>query len=199
MGIERFIARRDTPSSISSNNGTNFVGAEKEILACIKIWNGMAPAIFAHKGVAWKFNPPGAQHHGGSRERFVRKVKRVLYDILGSRRVTEEVLGTTLCLVEQALNSRLITPVSTDSCEFEASTPNHFLLGQQATSLPSLLHGEHFNHNKRYVRAKSYANAIWSRWLREYVPLLNKRVTLKAGNLVWVIEPDSTRGYYPLA
>ena len=86
----------------------------------------MAPTIFAHKGVTWKFNPPGAPHHGGSWERLVRSVKRVLYDILGSRRVTEEVLGTTLCLVEQALNSRPITPVSHDSRELEALTPNYF-------------------------------------------------------------------------
>ena len=116
-------------------------------------------------------------------------------------------LGTTLCLVEQALNSRPITPVSTDSRELEALTPNHFLLGQHATSFPSLLPGEHFDHKKTYVRAQSYANTIWSRWLREYVPSLNKRVkwhthsdsTLKTVDLVWVIETDSQRGYYPLA
>ena len=43
--------------------------------------------------------------------------------------------------------------------------------------------------------------------LTRFVPSLNKRVkwhthsdfTLKTGNLVWVIEPDSPRGYYPLA
>ena len=59
-------------------------------------------------------------------------MKRVLYDILGNRRVTEEMLGKTLCLVEQALNSRPITPVSTDSRELEELTPNHFLPGQHA-------------------------------------------------------------------
>ena len=104
----------------------NYDGAEKEILACIKSWNDMAPTIFAHKGVAWKFNPPGAPHHGGSWDCLARSVKRVLYDILGSRRVTEEVLRTTLCLVEHASNSRPITPVSTNSCELEALTQTHF-------------------------------------------------------------------------
>ena len=107
----------------------------------------MAPTIFAHKSVAWKFNPPGAHHHGGSWERLVRSVKRVLYEILGRARVTENALGTTLCLIEQALNSRPIIPISTDSRELEALTPNHFLL----------LPGEHFDHKKNNVRAQSYA------------------------------------------
>ena len=128
MDLERFIARRGTPSKIWSNNGMNFVGAEKELLACIKSWKGMAPTIFEHKSFAWKFDPPGAPHYGGSSERFVRSVKRVLYDILGSRRVTEEVLGTTLCLVEQALISRPITPVSTDSRDLKALTQTTFCL-----------------------------------------------------------------------
>ena len=120
MGIERFIARRGTPSTIWLDNGTNFVIAEKELLACIKSWNDMAPTIFAHKGVAWIFNSPGAPHQAGFWERLVRSVKCVLHDIPGRRRVTEEVLGTTLCSVEQALNSRPITPVSTYSPELEA-------------------------------------------------------------------------------
>ena len=46
MGLERFIARRGKPNTIWSDNGTNFVGAEKELLACIKSWNGMAPTNF---------------------------------------------------------------------------------------------------------------------------------------------------------
>ena len=53
MGIEWFLAGRGTPSTICPDNGTNFVGAEKELLACIKSWNGMAPTILAHKNFAW--------------------------------------------------------------------------------------------------------------------------------------------------
>ena len=51
MGIERFIARCGTPSTIKSDNDTDFVDAEKDLLACIKSWNGIAPTVFAHKGV----------------------------------------------------------------------------------------------------------------------------------------------------
>ena len=46
MGVERFIARRGTPTTIMSDNGTNFVGAQKELLACIESWNKLAPAVF---------------------------------------------------------------------------------------------------------------------------------------------------------
>ena len=207
MGVERFIARRGTPKTILSDNGTNFVGAQKELLSCVQNWNKVAPAVFVHKGIKWKFNPPSAPHHGGAWERLVRSVKRVLYDILGNRRLTEEVLGTTLCLVEQLLNARPITPVSSDPHDLEALTPNHFILGHSAASFPSLSFEDNFDYKKRYARAQSYANAVWSRWLREYVPSLNKRakwhsdsdVTLKTGDLVWVVEPDSPRGHYPLA
>ena len=86
----------------------------------------MAPTNFAYSDVAWKFNPPGALRHGSSLKRLVRRVKRVLYDILGSRRVTEEVLGTTLCLVEQFLIRDQSLPLVQFhvSTELEALSPN---------------------------------------------------------------------------
>ena len=92
----------------------------------------------------------------------------------GNRRVTEEVLRTTLCLVEQSLNARPITAVSSNPLDLEALTPNHFVLGQHAASFPSLSFEEKFDHKKRFAKAQSYGNAIWTRWMREYVASLNR-------------------------
>ena len=37
MGIERFIVRRGTPSTIWSDNSTNFIGAEKNYLPASRL------------------------------------------------------------------------------------------------------------------------------------------------------------------
>ena len=208
MGIERFIARRGMPLVICSDNGTNFVGTEKELLLCfLNLDKQKIASELAQKGVKWKFNPPAAPHHGGVWERLVRSFKRTLYAILGNRRLTDEILLTTFCLVEKSLNNRPLTSVSSDANDLDALTPNHFLLGNRSTCLPSLTPVDDFNHRKRYARAQAYANAIWKRWLKEYLPPLNRRCKwktpsdeiLKTGDLVWIIDSDSPRGYYPLA
>ena len=140
MGVERFVSRRGTPAITWSDNGTNFVGAEKELRENIAKWNTINIAVeLAHKGIKWRFYPPSAPHQGGIWERLVRSFKRLLYTILGTRRLTDEVLSTTFCLVEHALNSRPLPPVSADPSDLGALTPNHFLLGNKARSLPSII------------------------------------------------------------
>ena len=162
MGVERFIARQGTPSKIWPDNGPIFVGAEKELLLCTRAWNDLAPTLLVHKGIEWKYNPPSSPHHGGSWERLVRSCKRVFYSILTPRKLTDEVLQTTFCLVEQSLNARPLTAVGSDPNEVEALTPNHFLIGQRSVSFPSIATDENFDHGKRYLRAQGYANAIWT-------------------------------------
>ena len=191
------------PNVTWSDNGTNFVGAEKELLEVIRRWNDYTPAALVCKGIRWKFNPPSAPHQGGSWERMVRSCKRVFYSILGNRRMTDDTLNITFCLVEQALNNRPLTPVSDDPNNLEALTPNHFLLGRSFQALPSLVPGDEPDLRRRYTKAQAYANAIWVRWMKEYVPSLHKRkwnkhtdISLKSGDLVWVIDNANPRGCY---
>ena len=76
-----------------------------------------------------QFNPPADPHPGGVWERLVRSFKRTLYAILGNRQLTDEILLPTFCSVEQSLNNRPLTAVSSDANNLDALTPNHFLMG----------------------------------------------------------------------
>ena len=69
----------------------------------------------------------------------VRSFKRVHYTTLGTRRLTGEILSTTFCLVEHALKSQPLTPVNADPSDLGALAHCHFLLGNQASSLPSII------------------------------------------------------------
>ena len=179
MGVERFVSRRGTPATIWSDNGTNFIGAEKELREGMEKWNTLNIASeLAHKGIKWRFNPPSAPHQGGIWERLVRSFKRVLYTILGTRRLTDEVLNTTFFLVEYALNSRPLTPVSADPSDLGAITPKHFLLCNQPTGIPTIVGVDEFDHRKRYARAQSYANAIRARWSITSRPSITSRLVI---------------------
>ena len=63
--IVRFIARRGKPVKMISDNGTNFVGAEKELAEYIAAWNKrQMEEHLIQQGIRWKFNPPAAPHFG---------------------------------------------------------------------------------------------------------------------------------------
>ena len=95
--------------------------------------------------------------------------------------------------------------VSPEATDVDALTPNHFLLGTASSTLPSHFRPE-IDHRRQNVRAQAYSDAIWNRWLKEYVPHLNRRSEwfqssdrhLKTGDLVWLVEPTAPRGHYPL-
>ena len=130
-----------------------------------------------------------------------------MYAVLGNRSVTEDALSTTMCIAEQTLNARPLTPVSSDVNDLEALTPNHFLLGNRNVCLPYLPCAEEFvDHRKLFRQIQAYANLIWNRFRKEYLPTLNNRQkwrstaneTLIEGDLVWLIEDSDKRGYYNL-
>ena len=77
--IIRFVARRGKPVEMISDNGTNFVGAEKELAEYIAAWNKVRiEEHLIQQGIRWKFNPPAAPHFGGVWERLVRSCKKAM-------------------------------------------------------------------------------------------------------------------------
>ena len=62
--FRRFIATYGTPETIRSENGTNFVGAEKELMVQMKLMQniGELQDWNQRKGITWKFQPPSAPY-----------------------------------------------------------------------------------------------------------------------------------------
>ena len=109
-----------------------------------------------------------------------------------------------MCIVEQTLNARPLIPVSSDVNDLEALTPNHFLLGKTNVCLPYLPCAQEFvDHRKLFRQTQAYANLIWERFRKEYLPTLNNRLKWQStanenpteGDLVWLIEDSDKRGY----
>ncbi len=89
--LRRFIARRGQVAEIRSDNGTNFVGAERELQEAIQNWNHkQINDVLLQKKIKWIFNPPTGSHHGGIWERLIRSIKKILNSILRGQSLDEE-------------------------------------------------------------------------------------------------------------
>ena len=88
--VTKFIARRGYPSTIISDNGTNFVGAANELKSFMNEWDkAKFEGELAQKKIVWKFNPPGAPYFGGVWERLVQCCKKVMIAVLDNGRGTQ--------------------------------------------------------------------------------------------------------------
>ena len=129
MALKRFIAPRGRPQTIYSDNGTNFVGANNDLLKCLKQLNEEKVQNFcAPKEIEWNFQPPSTPYFGGAWEGLVQCTKKTSMSVLQNRIVAKEAIRTALVEAEGILNSRPITNVSSDAGDIEALTLNHFLL-----------------------------------------------------------------------
>jgi hypothetical protein len=179
--LNRFVSRRGKPSDLFSDCGTNFVGAAKEMKEFFELTksqshNAKVSAHLIENGTTWHFNPPGAPHFGGLWEAGVKSVKRHLRAVIGSTRLTFEELTTLLTQVEACLNSRPLTPISTDPNDLSVLTPGHFLVGDALTSMPEPdLTKEPVNRLSRWQLMKQMTQHFWKRWSQEYMSRLQQR------------------------
>ena len=204
--LERFIARRGGPKEIWSDNGTNFIGAQKELKKAIQEWNlGKIHAHLLQKEVDWKFNPPAASHMGGIWERMIRTIRSVLTGIIKQQTLDDEALVTLLTVVEGIINNRPITKMSDDPRDAMPLTPNHLLMLRSGPLLPPGQFVEKDCYRRRWKQVQYLADIFWERWLREYLPALQERqkwmkpqTNLKVGDLVIVKQDSCPRNQWPL-
>lgn len=176
--LNRFIARRGKPKIITSDNGTTFVGA------CNVIEKLVHECNIAHDitqlGIEFKFVPPYTPHFNGISEAAVRSTKGHLKKLLNLTHLTFEEMSTCLAQIESILNSRPLTPISSDPSDFTALTPSHFLIGRPLTSIPHpQIFDANINRLERYRRIELIKTHFWKRFSDEYVPLLQQKTKWK--------------------
>ena len=98
-----------------SDNGTNFVGAEKELRNLAKEINDrMGREATSEFQIEWHFNPPSAPHFGGLWERQIQTIKKGLRQMMEDwkqRKPSPETLTATLLQIEFILKSRPLTHI----------------------------------------------------------------------------------------
>ncbi|XP_030845109.1 uncharacterized protein LOC115925437 [Strongylocentrotus purpuratus] len=195
--LQRFISRRGQPEIIRSDNGTNFIGAERELREGLKRWNQeKIHDNLLQQGIDWKFNPPRASHMGGSWERQIRTTRKVLNAVMKQQVLNDEGLTTLMCLVEAIINGRPLTITSDDARDAEPLTPNHLLLLRSKNALPPDVFQKHDLYGRRRWRQIQYlADLFWRRWVKEYLPSLQQRQkwlketrNLEEGDIVLIID-----------
>lgn len=125
--FRRFVGRRGKCKILMSDNGTNFVGAQRELKSLAEMLQSQHLSNkFLADGTEWKLIPPSAPHFGGIWEAGVKSVKHHLRRVIGTSKLTVEELATLLVQIEACVNSRPLTPLT----DTNVLTPGHFLIGE---------------------------------------------------------------------
>lgn len=102
----RSVAIRGPINTIISDNGTNFVGARKEIVR--KLNSSNMKAYLLTNRIEWKFNAPLASHQKGATEQMIRSARAVLSSLTlkYKGRMNTKTLRTALLETVNVINSR---------------------------------------------------------------------------------------------
>ncbi|GFX97048.1 uncharacterized protein TNCV_1997801 [Trichonephila clavipes] len=95
----------------------------------IKLPDHTLAEFLTNESIEWNFIPPRSPNHGGLWEAGVKAFKFHLKRVVGNAHLTLEEFITILCEIEAVLNSRPLTPLTSNFDDFETLTPGHFLVG----------------------------------------------------------------------
>ncbi|XP_065090854.1 uncharacterized protein LOC135711830 [Ochlerotatus camptorhynchus] len=160
MAIRRFACKRGVPEQIFSDNATCFRGANTAMMETMQGINIECAEKVTSAVTAWHFNPPSTPHMGGVWERMVRSVKEALRAYEDGRKLTDEILSTSLAEAEDMINTRPLTYVPQEVADEEVITPNHFLRGRTMSTDMLLKDSVDFAETLRNVYKRRQRNDV---------------------------------------
>ena len=191
QAYRRFCGRRNvTPAEIFSDNGGNFVAAEKEL----------------SKTVKWHFNPPRASHHGGFYEAFFRIFRQIFRSVVTDSTLTEFDLMTYMAEIERIINNRPITKLPSSPNESAALTPSAILTGSLADNSSSCEFLKAETYRQAWKKTQYLATRFWNQKTTQYLHLLQPKQkwfgaarNFEVGDLVLMLNDKMPRGQWPKA
>jgi len=176
---------------MSSDNGTNFVGAEKELKeTLLKGKSAESISNFANQqGINFHFIPPCSPHLGGLWEAGVKSMNFHLRRVVGNAKHTYEEFNTLLCQIEALLNSRTNCPLNNNPDDLQVLTPGHFLIGTSMLALPDhTAVNVTSNRLRRWSHVQQMIQHLWKCWSHDYLHQLQQRTKWKE------VKPNVTIG-----
>lgn len=211
--LRRFIARRGKPSSIWSDHGSNFIGANrilKELYAFLlsRQTEETICNFCSSQGIDWHFIPERSPHFGGLWEAAVKSFKTHLARVVGNSKLDFEEMCTVLTQIEACLNSRPLGTIPHNNDDgVEVLTAGHFLIGRPLSAIPD--HPE--SHQslsilRRWYLCESLLRHFWDRWRKEYLVTLQRHYKWKhpsrsfmVGDVVVLKEDNVIPTRWPIA
>ncbi|XP_073953501.1 uncharacterized protein [Choristoneura fumiferana] len=210
--LKRFSARRGLPSDIYSDNASTFKGARNQLAEIYKLFGShehqqQVQAYAAQQGIRFHFIPSYSPVFAGLWEACVKHTKYYLKRVMLKALLTYEELCTVLAQVEAVINSRPLTPMSTDINDYTYLTPGHFLIGTALNAYPEKdVTDVPINRLKFWNICCNMYQQFWKVWHKTYLNMLQTRPkwktakpNVKIGALVILIENDSKPLHWPMA
>ena len=172
--LDRFISRRRRPKVLRSDQGTAFMSLAKlQEKTCAEYAQELSTEALKRFKVDLHFNPPEAPHWGGSWERMIREIKKILQSTMdsftGAWRRDE--FRTFLVRAEGILNRR---PIAFGP-DGEIVSPNNFLQPGEDVPIGPPLGAPKIT---SLVLVKKAEQMFWQRWVKFYLPSISAQQIL---------------------
>ncbi|XP_022802779.1 uncharacterized protein LOC111340235 [Stylophora pistillata] len=174
--LRRFFSIRGYPALVRSDNGSQTVGAARELREIIKGFDDNQLREFcAEKGMEWKFTTPASPHENGCAEALVKTCKGALKGAVGEKVLAPLELYTCLLKIANLINQRPIGRIPNDPDGGAYICPNDILLGRVTSQVPQRPFKQTKNPRHRVEFVQRIVESFWKRWKRDVFPTLFPR------------------------
>jgi len=189
LTTESFLAalcrRRGNCLHLYSDNATNFDAAREliDIYEFLKNKQEVTQAKLANQRVEWHFIPSRSPNFGGLWESNIKSIKKHFYAVTQGLTLTFEKCYTLLVGIEAVLNSRPLTPLSSDMKNLSVLTPSHFLIRKRLLQPVESDYLEVLNNRlKMWQHLQKVRQDFCRRWHKEYLVELQRRMKWTSGS-----------------